>query len=84
MRPAAFVLFASVVLAPASAQTASPTTQAKADKKICRTMESDTGSHFPGKRVCHTKSEWAATDAANAEGARALSDRAVRSGSINQ
>ena len=51
MRPATFFLLASVALTPVTAQTTPADGQSKADKKICRTMEPEIGSHFPGKRV---------------------------------
>ena len=70
----------------AQAQTAAPaSTPAPAkDKKVCRQMEAETGSHFPGKRVCHSRNEWAAIDSANAEGAGALSRQVSRSSALNQ
>ena len=76
-----------LMLAAGAAQVAAAPDSAPApakDKRICRTMEADTGSHFPGKRVCHTKSEWASVDAANQNSARALSDQTTRgNASIN-
>lgn len=51
----------------AAAQTdQAPTPPIKnADKRVCRS-EVPTGSMMAGKRVCHTKSEWAAIDLGNA------------------
>lgn len=56
---------AAVVAVPAMAQTADTT--AKPEKKICRRAEPATGSIMPARPVCHTKSEWASIDAANAD-----------------
>ena len=61
--------------APAIAKDAKP---ADPDKKICRHTET-TGSILGGKRVCHTKTEWAQIDEVNAQSARTFSDQ-VRSG----
>lgn len=62
-------LFAAVLLCVpmiAQAADAPPAPGAEKEKKVCRT-EGSTGSLFV-KRVCHTKTEWAALDE---EGARA-------------
>ena len=71
----------------AALQTAAqaPTAAAPAkEKKICRQMEAETGSHFPGKRVCHSKDEWASIDAANEGGADALSRQVSRQAGFAQ
>ena len=50
-------------------EAAAPASDAKPEKKICR-RELVTGSILGGKRLCHTKAEWAEIDAratANAE-----------------
>ena len=65
------LLLATILLlgAPVAAPTgqegpaADPATAPAAGKKICRS-EAVTGSLFAGKRICHTKSEWAQLDAA--------------------
>ena len=74
-----------LLLAAGATQTAAsePASAPAKEKRICRTMEPDTGSHFGGKRVCHTKSEWASVDTANGEAARSFSDRAIRSGNAS-
>jgi len=54
--------------APAFAQTApasDSTPKPVKEKKICR-RETTTGSIIGARSTCHTKSEWAAIDAANA------------------
>lgn len=49
------------------------------EKKICRS-EQTTGSYF-AKRTCHTRDEWKAIDAANADSAHATLDRTRRQAS---
>ena len=55
-----------IVAAPAVAQQDGAPSNAKpaAEKKICRNAQ-PTGSRL-SKRACHTKSDWAMIDAANA------------------
>lgn len=60
-----------VIAGPAFAQDT--TTPAPEEKKICRRMEPTTGSLMGGKRVCHTKAEWARIDEQN----QANADRAL-------
>ena len=50
----------------------------KVEKPICR-RETPTGSTLQ-QRICHTRAEWAAIDAANASGVDAL--QGARRGSI--
>jgi hypothetical protein len=59
---AALVAGLSVVGTAASADTPPPAKE----KKICRSV-AVTGS-IMGRSVCHTKTEWAQIDAANAQG----------------
>lgn len=63
------VLVAAVVIAaPTFAQTApasDSTPKPVKEKKICR-RETTTGSIIGARSTCHTKSEWAAIDTANA------------------
>lgn len=59
---------AMIIAAPAIAQTAPAADSAPKpvkEKKICR-RETTTGSIIGARSTCHTKSEWAAIDAANA------------------
>jgi len=56
---AVFVLATSV-----SAQTVSDDAKSAEERKICRASEAATGSIMP-KRICRTKAEWAAIQAAN-------------------
>lgn len=83
------VLGLALLASPVPAEQAQPATpaasassgaaDAPADKKICR-REPVLGSIMP-KRTCHTKSEWAAIDAANSAAASdALSRRNGRMG----
>jgi hypothetical protein len=66
----ALMLFSTPVIA----QDAQPAAKAEAEeKKICRRAEPATGSMMGGKRVCHTKAEWAQIDAQN----QANTDRAL-------
>lgn len=64
----AFVAALSLA-APAFAQTTPTTDQAAPkpvkEKKVCR-RETTTGSIIGARSTCHTRSEWAAIDAANA------------------
>ena len=61
------LLLLATVAAPAIAQTAADApAKPKADKKICRTIDT-TGSIMVGTRVCHTKAEWAAIDGRNSD-----------------
>lgn len=64
-------VFALVAFAaPAMAQQA-PATDGKAaateERPICRRVGAATGSIMGGKRVCHTKAEWAALSIQNRE-----------------
>ena len=36
-------------------------------RKICRLQAAPTGSHRPGKRICHTAAEWKARDSGVAD-----------------
>ena len=58
---------ATVFTVPALAQAATdaPTPKPVKEKKVCR-RETVTGSIVPFRSVCHTKTEWAAIDTANA------------------
>jgi hypothetical protein len=69
-------LFALLALAtPAVAQDAAPQQPtAPVEKKICRAGQS-TGTIIPAKRICHTKSEWAAIDGVNGRENDRLRDR---------
>ncbi|TXC71252.1 hypothetical protein FSB78_10060 [Sphingomonas ginsenosidivorax] len=58
------------VAAPPATST-QPAVKAKPPKPLCR-KEDVTGSFFPA-RTCHTKEEWAAIDAANAQNAERMS-----------
>ena len=69
--PFAFVLLAAQAATPAPAAQPTP---APAERKICRS-ESVTGSIMPARRVCHTRAEWAAFDAASGRGVDAFRDR---------
>ncbi len=79
----AFVLVASLLTTAAMAadDTPKPPADAAAEKKVCRREEA-TGS-IMGKRVCHTKSEWAAIDVANARAMEEFNNR-HRSASDNR
>lgn len=59
-------LLLSLQAAPAASTTAPA--PAAPEKKLCR-YEKSTGSMMPGKRICHTRDEWTAIDAANQRGA---------------
>jgi hypothetical protein len=70
------VAFAAPALAQqaAPAPAATPSTEAKPDKKVCRMI--DTTGSIMGKRECHTKDEWRQISDANADrAARTLDDR---------
>ena len=63
--------------APAAAPVAPPAVPAatapkKAEKKICRTEEAESGSHM-GKRTCHTAYEWQLVDQGINLGAKSTS-----------
>jgi hypothetical protein len=58
----------SVLATPVFAQNNDATVAPKPEKKICRRVEV-TGSIIGSKAVCHTKTEWAAIDEANAKAA---------------
>lgn len=60
MRPILFS-FSIIVLLSAPALANDPA-QPKEERKICRTQQAPTGSHRPGKRICHTETEWKAID----------------------
>jgi hypothetical protein len=65
---------AAQAIEPAAAPQATstpPAVKTKPPKPICR-KEDVTGSFFPA-RTCHTKEEWAAIDAANAQNAERMS-----------
>ena len=47
-----------------------------AEKPVCRAGATPIGSMLPGKRVCHSRSDWAAIDAANQRNADLMADRA--------
>ncbi len=71
---------------PAAAQTgtdraASAPAAPAPEKKLCRTM-TVTGSIMGGKRVCHTKGEWAEIDAANGNAAFTARDPRGRYGGL--
>lgn len=73
---APLVLFAGTALqAQSTSSDAAAAKPAVKEKKICRT-EDDTGSIVP-KRTCHTKAEW---DAINAEQANQVNTDALRGG----
>jgi hypothetical protein len=59
---------------PAVAQTADPdATASKKEKKTCR-REAVTGSIVGTRAICHTVTEWAAIDKANAQNADGMLD----------
>ena len=60
MRPVLIPLFAATMLA--SPALAGDSSAPKKERTICRTTQSATGSHRPGKRVCLTAAEWKARD----------------------
>ena len=60
MRPVLIILFAATVLA--SPALAGDSSAPKKERTICRTSQSATGSHRPGKRICLTAAEWRARD----------------------
>lgn len=77
----------AVVAAPLAAQQGTPAAPAAvrapipaADKKFCRVVQS-TGSIMPGKRTCHTRSEWVAIDRANGQGVDTFRNRNEQRGS---
>lgn len=42
--------------------SSAPKAEAKAEKKICRRIEGETGSRTGGQRICLTKAQWDAVD----------------------
>ena len=60
MRPVMITLLAATMLA--SPALAGDSSAPKKERTICRTLQSATGSHRPGKRVCLTAAEWKARD----------------------
>ena len=82
------LLAAALALALPAAAVAQETPAAPApapaapEKKQCR-LYGQTGSIMPGKRVCHTKAEWASIDQANGTTARDMSDAARQSSRVN-
>lgn len=66
---------ATMIAAPALAQTSDTAAAPQKPKKICR-KEQVTGSILGGKSICHTKEEWAQIDTANERAA----DDALRNG----
>jgi len=79
MRPILFSLSALTMLA--TPALADDTAQPKPERKICRTQDSPTGSHRPGKRVCLTAGEWKARDTGVDEYAQPDQRTPVSSGS---
>lgn len=75
LRLLALVALASVPLT-AQAQGPAPATEKKddPDRKICRREAPPTGSIMGGKRVCHTRAEWDAIDAANRTSVERMQD----------
>ncbi len=75
MRFKMMVLAAAVSFTlPAVAQTADPAAPApKKEKKSCR-REAVTGSIVGTRAICHTATEWAAIDKANAQNAAGMLD----------
>lgn len=75
LRLLALAAFVSVPLT-AQAQDSKPATEKKddPDRKICRREAAPTGSIMGGKRVCHTRAEWNAIDAANRAEVERLQD----------
>jgi hypothetical protein len=71
------VFAVALLCAPFMAQAADKAV-ADPDKKICRSQEV-TGSLFP-KRVCHTKSEWAAVESDQERSAEQLQARSRGNG----
>jgi hypothetical protein len=64
-----FTTFILVVAAQAAAGAPAPTPpKPDAEKRICRSETIETGSIMPGKRICHTKAEWAAIAEQNEKG----------------
>ena len=69
----AALLLATIAL-PAAGQTAAdPAAAPKPEKKLCRSYE-ETGSIMGGKKICHTKSAWAAIDQRNSDDVSASRD----------
>ncbi len=69
MRFKLMALVATVLCAlPATAQTADPAVAPIKEKKVCRRLD-QTGSILGSRPTCHTKTEWAQIDAANARNA---------------
>ena len=66
---------------PALAQTTTdaPAPKPVKEKKVCRRLE-QTGSILGSAAICHTKSEWAQIDAANARNAGRIMDDSRRVG----
>ncbi|MCP3736210.1 hypothetical protein M9979_15180 [Sphingomonas sp. RP10(2022)] len=71
----------AVMMLPAAQATEAPPPPPPADKRICR-REVPLGSIMP-TRICHTKAEWAAIDAANSDAAEnARRANSARNGAI--
>jgi predicted secreted protein len=66
---------------PAMAQTDTAAPKPVKEKKVCR-REAVTGSIIGTRSVCHTKTEWAAIDAANAGNAEGELTRGRQQGGI--
>ncbi len=83
MRVAFCVLALLGVSAPAVAKDAVNAQGAAKERKVCRNAEQSTGS-IMAKRVCRTKDDWAALDAAHAaETERFKMNENVRNGSAS-
>jgi hypothetical protein len=82
MRPA-FVSLSMLVMISVPALANDPA-QPKEERKICRTQQAPTGSHRPGKRICHTEAEWKVLDSGVDNYAQPDQRTPVSSGSSGQ
>ncbi len=79
MRLVLISLFAATMLA--SPTLAEDSAAPKKERPICRTSQSATGSHRPGKRICLTAAEWKTRDGGTDE--YALPDQRIRVSGIH-
>jgi len=79
MALAATVSFAGPAVAQTDATPPAPAAAPVKEKKVCRRLD-QTGSILGSRPTCHTKSEWAQIDAANARNADKTMDNSRRLG----
>ncbi|WP_375396898.1 hypothetical protein [uncultured Sphingomonas sp.] len=64
LKKLALAAAALALVPPAAIAQDAPPAPPKPEKKVCR-VEGATGTIMPPKRICHTKDEWAAIEAAS-------------------